>query len=174
MSGLIAGLAGAPGAASNAGSYYQNAMQNEINATGSPAAQQFGAMEQQALQPRFNQQDQLLADKEASMGITNSGAAKSDYGALGADQAATLAGAISPLYGQAMGTYGQIDANMPGAQNSAYQNAISNFYTGISDLGSLAAGVPPGASSGNPYASATPYDPYAASSLSGASSFGYG
>ena len=149
MSGLISGLAGAGGAANRTGGYYQNAMNNEVNATGSPAAQQFAAQEQASLQPQFNTQDQTLAAKEAAMGITNSGAAKADYGNLAAGQAATLAGVEAPLYSQALGQYGQINAAMPGAQNNAYQQAIQNFYTAVSDAGSLAAGLPPTATPGN-------------------------
>ena len=187
MSGIIAGLAGAGGAAANTGSYYQNAMSNDLSATGSPAAQQFGQSEMQALQPQFNQQDSQLAAKESAMGITNSGAAKADYGNLAADQAAILAGKEGGLYSQALGNYGQINAAMPGAQNNAYQQAIQNFYTGISDAGSMAAGLPPmgqpqpaggalysGASSGG-YGPVAGPDPYGANNYAGSSNpYGYG
>lgn len=147
MDKIVGWLSGAPGAANNAGGYYNTAMNNVVNSTGtgSPLATTFGNQEAAALQPRFDQQNQALAAKEAAMGITSSGAAKADYTQLGADQAATLAGSIAPLYSNAENQYGAINAAMPGAQNNAYQNAIQNFYQGVSDAGSLAAGVPPSA-----------------------------
>jgi len=145
MSGLISSLAGAPGAASQAGSYYQQAMQNLINAYGSPAAQTFGKEEQQSLQPMFAQQTQGLVDQLNALGIQNSGAGSAQLGNLAANQSSTLAGAIAPLYSQALSQYGNIDAMMPGAQNQAYQNAISNFYGALSGTAGLvgdAFGVP--------------------------------
>lgn len=144
MDKIVGWLSGAPGAANNAGGYYNTAMNNDVNSTGtgSPLATTFGNQEAAALQPRFDQQNQALAAKEAAMGITSSGAAKADYTQLGADQAATLTGSIAPLYSNAESQYGAINAAMPGAQNNAYQNAIQNFYQGVSDASSLAAGVP--------------------------------
>lgn len=143
MSGLIAGLAGAGGAASNTGGYYQNAMNNLVNAYGSPAAQTFGSEETAALQPQFKIQDQNLADRLSSMGILNSGSGRNDFSQLTADQSGTLAGAIAPLYQQALGEYGSIDAAMPAAQENAYQNAINSFYNGIGSIGSFFGGGGP-------------------------------
>lgn len=159
MSGLISGLAGAGGAANNAGSYYQNALGQVPQITQ-------GDINQETAQftPIFNQQDQQLGAKEAAMGITGSGAANADFGTLGSGQAASLAGAISPLYQQRLGIQGGILSQEPGAQEGAYNNAISQFYTGVSDLGQMAAGLPPTSqpSDYNPYA-----NPYTAPGQTG-------
>lgn len=153
MNSIIGWLSGATGSGNQAkdqvNDAYQNAMKNVVSATGtgSPAATTFGDQETAALQPRFAQQQQQLAAKEAAMGITNSGAAKSDFTQLGADQSATLAGSIAPLYSAALGSYDSLNAAQPGqassAYNNAYQNAVQNFYAGISDVGSAVAGAPP-------------------------------
>jgi hypothetical protein len=143
VNSIIAALSGAPQQANAVGGYYDQALQREINASGSPAAKIFGDQTQAALQPRFDAQNQALSAKEAAMGITHSGAAKADFGNLAADQSATLAGAIAPLYSSAMNTYGQINASQPGAQGSAYQQAIAQFYQAMKDAAAASAGVPP-------------------------------
>lgn len=142
LGGLIGDLSGATYDANNTGSYYQNAMNQLVNSTGSPAAQQFGAEESASLKPLFNQQDQNLAAKEAAMGITNSGAAKNDFSNLTAQQSATLAGAVAPLYQSAIGSYGSLAGEGAGAQSSAYQHALDQFYNSLQMAG---------AGSSNPY-----------------------
>lgn len=156
MSGLIAGLAGAGGAANTAGGYYQNAMNNEVNAYGSPAAKIFGREQDAALLPQFNTQNQQMIDRINALGLGGSGAGTHDLQDVTGQQSATLAGAIAPLYQQALSAYSNINSQMPGAQMNAYQNAINNFYAGLSDAGSLAAGLPPSAQpSSDPYATGT-------------------
>ena len=158
LHGIVDTLSGASASANQAGGYYQDAMGRLISATGSPAAQTFGREEAAALQPQFNQQDQGLAAKEAAMGITNSGAAKADFSNLKADQSATLAGSIAPLYQSAIGQYGNIDAAMPGAQQAAYQDAVNNFYNSVQ---MAATGVPGGRQTSavgqSPYGTTPPY-----------------
>lgn len=139
MQGLISGLAGAGGAANTAGSYYQNALGQLINSTGSPAASTFGAEEIAGLQPGFKQQDQNLIGTENALGIANSGAAKANLTDLAAGQSSAEAQGIAPLYSQAEQQYGNILGQEPGAQNQAYQGAINQFLQSISDAGSLAA-----------------------------------
>jgi hypothetical protein len=161
-------------AANSAGQYYQSALGNLVNSTGagSPAAQTFGAQEQAALQPMFQQQQQQLAGREAAMGIGSSGAGRNDFSQLGADQSATLAGAIAPLYSQALGQYGQGVLNQAGEQSqiagqgagaaqNAYGNAINQFYGAAEQAGS---GGFPGfrqqattqTNPGNPYGDVSP------------------
>lgn len=143
-------------AADQSQSYYGTALNNLINSTGSPAAQTFGAEQQAALQPRFNQQQQQLTASNAAQGITNSGSGNYNNQQLAADQSATLAGAIAPLYSQALGQYGNIlgqgagvQSNLVGqgaaANNAAYGQAIQDFYSAAS---TAATGIP----SSNPYA----------------------
>lgn len=150
LGGLMGILSGADYAANNTGNYYNEALAKLLNSTGSPAAKQFAAEQQAALQPEFKQQDQGLAAKEAAMGITNSGAAKADFSNLGASQAATLAGVTAPLYQSAIGQYGNIVGAEPGAQSGAYSDAMNRFY---SALETAATGMPsmPQQSSQNPY-----------------------
>lgn len=145
MPGIIASLSGAPGAATTAGNYYQNAANQIVSSTGSPAAQDFIGEQNAALQPQFQTQDQALKAQLAAQGITGSGAAKQGFGNLINNQQSTIAGVDAPLYSQALGQYGSIIGQEPGAQNSAYQNAIQQFYQAIQGAGSLAGaafGVP--------------------------------
>jgi hypothetical protein len=167
MSGLIAGLAGAGGAASTAGGYYQNAANELVSATGSPAAQMFSAEEMAALRPLFNQQTQGLLGTEAATGLGGSGAGRAMLGDLTANQSATLASNIAPLYSQALGEYGNIIGAMPGAQTSAYQDAINNFYQGIGGLGEAIAGMPPTAWGGGGGAAPAAWNPYEGTSEGG-------
>jgi hypothetical protein len=139
MSGLIANLAGAGGAAQNTGNYYQNAMQNEINAAGSPAATDFIRLQNAALRPQFLAQDQQMSAGLAAQGITNSGAARANAGNLAAQQSGQIAAADAPLYQGAMNAYGQINAQMPGAQAQSYNDAIQQFYQALQGAGSAAA-----------------------------------
>lgn len=148
-------------AANSAGGYYGTALNNIVNSTGtgSPAATTFGNEEMAALQPKFNQQDQQLGAKEAAMGIGSSGAGKADFSQLGADQSATLAGLIAPLYSQSLGAYNQGQLGQAGAQsgiagqgagaaNNAYGQALNNFYGAASAAGGA---YGEGGGSSNPY-----------------------
>jgi len=139
LGGLVDILSGANHNASKVGTYYTDAMGRMIDATGSPAAKQFGQLEQQSVQPMFDQQNKALASKEAAMGITNSGAAKADYSDLAGSQSRTLAGMVAPLYQEALGSYAGLNAAMPGAQSGAYQDALNNFYNSVQ---MAATGVP--------------------------------
>lgn len=142
MSGLIAGLAGAGGAANTAGQYYQNAAGQIVDATGSPAAQTFGRLQLAAERPAFQSSNDALSAQLAAQGLGGSGAGRALGGNLAATQSGQEAGALAPLYSQALGQYGNIIGQEPGAQVSAYQNAIDNFYQAINDASSLAAGMP--------------------------------
>lgn len=143
MSGIISGLAGAGGAANTAGGYYTNAANQIASEYGSPAAQMFSKEYISSLQPGFEDQQRGLLGTLSALGITNSGAGKADLSNLYGQEAAGEAAGIAPMYQQALGQYGNIISQEPGAQNNAYQNAIQNFYAGISDAASLAAGLPP-------------------------------
>lgn len=131
LGGLMGWLSGADYNSNKVGDFYNQALAKLLNATGSPAAQQFGAEEKASLQPMFDQQDKALAAKEAAMGITNSGAAKADYSDLTGNQSRTLAGAVAPLYQEALGSYGSLVGAMPGAQAGAYQQALTNFQNAV-------------------------------------------
>lgn len=161
MPGIIQALSGAPGAATTAGGYYQNALGQLVNATGSPAAQQFAGLQNAALQPQFANQDAALQSSLAASGITDSGAASKQLQDLVSNQSSTLAGADAPLYSQALGQYGNILGQEPGAQTNAYQQAINNFYQGVSGLGNLAGsafGLPGAGSALVPGGSSSPED----------------
>ena len=149
MSGIIPGLAGAGGAANTAGGYYTNAANDIVNATGSPAAATFGQLQNAQLRPQFQSAINQVGAQAAAQGITGSGSDRANLGNVTAQNAATLAGAEAPLYSQALGQYGSIIGQEPGAQNQAYQNAISQFYTGLQDAGSMIGGMPPSAQPGN-------------------------
>jgi hypothetical protein len=138
MSGIIPGLAGAGGAANNAGNYYNQALDREVNSTTSPAANAFIATQNRALQPQFNSEDADLTSYLASKGITNSGSARSDFSDLGVGQSAAIASADAPLYQAALNQYGAINAQEPGAQESAYNDAISQFYQALQEGSSMA------------------------------------
>lgn len=152
MSGIVGMLSGAPSAASTAGGYYQNAANELANEYGSPAAQMFGKEQMASLRPLFNQQTQALTGDLAAQGIAPSGAGRAAFGNLAANQSATLAGSVAPLYQQALGQYGNIIGQMPGSQVNAYQDAINNFYQAVSMAGEAAGGMPPSA---NPQQTAT-------------------
>lgn len=148
MSQLIGGLAGAGTAANNAGSYYNDAMQREIDAAGSPAAKDFARLQMAQLRPEFNTQNAQLASTEAAQGLVGSGQGRALGGNVASNQASTLAGVTAPLYQQALNQYGQINAEEPGAQNQAYAAAIQQFYQALSMAGQAAAGIPPNAGAG--------------------------
>lgn len=145
MSGIISWLAGAPQAANTAGGYYQSAADQIANQYASPAAARFVGEQNAALRPQFQMQDDQLTGQLAGQGLASSGAGRAAFGNLAANQAATLAGAAAPLYQQGEQQYGNIISEMPGVQNSAYQDAITQFYQAVQMAGEAAAGVPPGA-----------------------------
>jgi hypothetical protein len=146
LGGLVKDISGAGYNANQAGGYYQGAYgpaeQQLINSTGSPAATTFGNLQEAALQPRFNRENQNLAAREAAMGITHSGAANSDFSQLAADQSGVLSGALAPLYSQALGQYGNLlsggAAGQAGAQTGAYNQSLNDFYGALG----AAAGAP--------------------------------
>jgi hypothetical protein len=143
-------LSGATYDANNTGNYYQQALNKLISSTGSgsPAAQTFSNEEVAALKPLFKTQNQNMADQDASLGITESGAAKKGYSDLASNQSAALAGNIAPLYSQALGAYGNIAAAEPGAQSGVYQNATDQFNQAAYGL---LTGQPQQADPYNPY-----------------------
>lgn len=157
-------------AADQSQSYYGNALNSLVNSTGSgsPAAATFGAEQKAALQPMFDQQNEQLAARNAAQGIGSSGSGNYNNQQLAADQSATLAGAIAPLYSTALGEYGHITgqgaATQSGlvgqgaaASNAAYGQSIQDFYGAAQ---TAATGIPSGGG-GNPYGKSTPgvYDP---------------
>lgn len=143
MSGIIPGLAGAPQAASTAGGYYQNAADQIATQYGSPEAKMFSSEEMGALRPQFAQQAAQLTASNAAQGTGTSGAGRYNFGNLAGQQSAALAGAVAPLYQQGESQYGNVISAMPGAQTSAYQDAIQSFYAAMQDAGQMAAGMPP-------------------------------
>lgn len=143
MGGLIGWLAGAPQQASNAQSYYQNAANQMVNAYGSPAAQTFSREYMGAMQPQFQQLNQQTLDTEAATGLGGSGAGRAMMGDTTANEAASLAQGVAPMYQQALGQYGNIMEAMPGAQEQAYQGAISDFYNMLQS-GAMAYGMSSG------------------------------
>jgi hypothetical protein len=149
MSSLIAGLAGAGGAAQNAGNYYTAAMQNEINAAGSPAATDFARLQMATLRPEITAQNNQLLGTLAATGLGGSGAGRSLGGNVASNEASTLAGVTAPLYQQALQGYSNINAQMPGAQEQAYSAAIQQFYQALSGAASTA-GMFMGLPSGSP------------------------
>jgi hypothetical protein len=171
VSGLISSLAGAPSAASNAGSYYQNAA-NEISGQyGSPLANRYSAMEMGALRPQMKSIMDQASAQAAATGIAGSGAGRAMLGNAAAQNAATLTGAVSPLYQQGMAESAGVIGEMPGAQNQAYQDAIQQFYQAISMAGQAAGGMPPNAGSSN-YGSFTGGPSYSSGGYAGAPSGG--
>lgn len=143
MSGIIASLAGAPQAASTAGGFYSGAANQVANEYGSPAANMFSQMEMAKLQPDFQSMINQAAGQAAAMGITGSGAGRANLGNVAAQNAGTLAGAVSPLYQQGLQDYAGIIGAMPGAQTQAYQNSIQDFYQAVQMASEAAAGMPP-------------------------------
>lgn len=149
MGGIIPALAGAPQAASTAGGYYQSAADQIANQTGSPEAQIFSKEQMAALRPMFAQQDAELTAENAAQGTGTSGAGRYNFGNLAGQQSATMAGSVAPLYSQAESQYGNIIGAMPGAQTSAYQDAISQLMQAV-QTGATAAGAGMGGFGGFP------------------------
>jgi len=145
VSGIIGTLAGAPQAASNAQSYYTGASNQIAGMYGSPLANRFAAMERGVLQPSYQAGLQQAAAQAAAMGLAGSGAGTASMGNVAAQNAASLTGAVAPLYQQGMGEAAGVISQMPGAELSAYQNAIQNFYDAVAMAGQAAAGIPPSA-----------------------------
>lgn len=141
MSGILASIAGAPQAASNAQGYYQNAADMIATQTGSPEAQIFSKEQMAALRPMFAQQDAELTAQNAAQGTGTSGAGRYNFGNLAGQQSATMAGAVAPLYSQAESQYGNIIGAMPGAQQSAYQNSVDQLLQAIQTGASAAGGM---------------------------------
>jgi hypothetical protein len=92
--------------ASNAG--YTDAEGKLIDATGSPAAAQFAALQAQGLAPAFAQQQAALPGELAASGLTGSGAGVNALGLLNSGQSAALAQADAPLYANAESQYGNL------------------------------------------------------------------
>jgi len=169
VSGLVAGLAGAGGAADQAGSYYTDALNKLVNQYGSPAADTFSKEFISSLQPGFKQQQQGLIGQENALGIANSGAAKANLSSLYGNQSASEAQGVAPLYQEALGQYGSLLSQEPGAQNTAYANAIQNFYQALQQGAAFAGdafGVPSAGPGSQPQGSfysgpSNPDNPYA-------------
>jgi len=159
VSQILGFLSGAPQAANQAGSYYQNAANDVYQQYGPSATKYFTAQQNPALRPQFQQQEQQLAGTEAAQGITHSGAGINAFGNLGAQQAGALASADAPLFSQGLQGATGIYSQMPGAQNNAYQDAIQQFYQALNSAGSLASGIPSGGAAPTP-----PSDPYGSGS----------
>lgn len=102
-----------------------------------------GAEQSAALRPQFAQQATTLNAQLAAQGLAPSGAGRAAMGNLGGQQAAALANVTAPLYQQALGQYGSIIGQMPGAEFGAYQNAQQQFMNEVAMAGEAAAGVPP-------------------------------
>ena len=170
-----------------AGNFYKNAEGQIIDATGSPSAATFGALEEAALRPMFKQQNQNLFGQLAANGITASGAGSADAADLASGQSATLAANVAPLYAAAQQAYDQLVSGGAAAQTglagqeaganstlagqgagagvSAYDQAIQNFYSAIA----MAAGAP-GAAGGAAQQSGLPsgYTPTSAADAAAA------
>lgn len=144
MSGLIASMAGAPQAASTAGGFYQGAANQVANEYGSPAANMFSQMEMAKLQPNFQQMINQASAQAAAQGITGSGAGRANLGNVAAQNAGTLAGAVSPLYQQGLGDYAGILSQMPGAQEGAYQGSVQDFLSMVQTAAMAAGGAAAG------------------------------
>jgi len=172
LGGLVKDFSGAGYNAGQVGDYYSQAAGNLVNATGSPAATTFGNEEAAALKPQFKQQDQTLADKEAAMGITQSGAAKADFSDLQNGQSATLAGAIAPLYQSAIGEYGNIEGQGAGAQAGAYNSSLQQFYQMLQQYTSPNGQNPPNAQI--PTSSPADSNPYAGIPTPSGAAYDYG
>lgn len=144
--GIQAAYAGAiPGiqssyqnAADQTSGAYGAAEKQLIDATGSPAAAQFAALQAQGLQPGFKQQQDALAGQLASQGIGTSGAGAAAYGNLAAAQSGALASADAPLYANAESQYG----NLLGQGASQYGNILTGGAGAVSnELGAGASAV---------------------------------
>ena len=160
MSGLIAGLAGAPQAASVTQGFYGQALNNDVNAAGSPAAADFAKLQAASLRPQFAAQDAQLGAQSAAQGLVGSGEGRALGGSVASNQASTLAGVTAPLYQQALGNYGQVNAEMPGAETQSYNDAISQFEQAVAS-GASAFGGGFGGGGGAPAGGATaPPNPY--------------
>lgn len=144
LGGLLGAVSGGDYAQNKSNAAYQQAL-DQLGPGGTSAAKKYGAYETAALQPQFKAQDQTLAAREAAQGIGGSGAAKADFGDLGAQQSAVLAGSEAPLFSQGLGAYDSLVGQEPGAGQEAYQQALNNFY-GAAE--SAAGGVPTGGGGG--------------------------
>lgn len=97
----------------------------------------------------FAQQDSDLTAQESSEGILNSGAGRAGLNTLAGQQSDTLAGAVAPLYSEALGEYGQISGQEAGAQTGAYDQSLQDFYSAInSALGAAGAALGGGGGGG--------------------------
>lgn len=167
LGGLMGILSGADYQSAKTNQFYQDAMRQLLSSTGagSPAVEQFAGNEKAALQPLFDRQTQDLKAKEAAMGITNSGAGKADFSDLTADQSATLAGTIAPMYQSALGAYGSLAGGGANASANAYNGAMDQFYNAIQ---MAATGVPGGRNTTTPATNNSPNgappNPYASDS----------
>jgi hypothetical protein len=158
-------LFGAGSAANTAGGYYQNAANQIATEYGSPAAGIFSKEEMAALRPLFTQENSALGATLAAQGLSNSGAGRALGGNLAATQSGQLAGAVAPLYQQGLADYAGIISQMPGAQNTAYQNAISQGMQALGAAGSaFGLGIPGIGGGAAPlnFGMAGSSDPYAA------------
>lgn len=131
---------------------------------GPSATQYFTAEQNAALRPQFQQQEAQLAGTEAGQGITHSGAGINAFGSLGTGQAGALASADSPLFSQGLSGATGVYQQMPGAQNDAYQNAISQFYQALQSGASFAGGLG-GATPGGGTSTPGSVDPYGGGTL---------
>jgi hypothetical protein len=136
MDKVISWLSGASGAAGTTGGYYQNAANDVFNLYGPSATNYFTREQNRALQSQFNTQDQQMVDSLAAKGLARSGAGQYNFGNLGAQQSGVIAGADAPIFSQGLAGAANIYGQMPGAQSSAYQNAIDQFYQALGTAGS--------------------------------------
>ena len=137
--GALGSMSGGGSSAGNVGNFYQNALGQLANGSGSPLAAEYINQERAAMQPVFDQQNRELAAREAAMGITGSGAAKADFSDLAGGQARALAESVAPLYGNAMNAYASILGGMPGAQANAFQNQRQMDMGSLGNIGQLLA-----------------------------------
>ena len=156
VSWLTGGQSDPNAVANTVGGYYSNAENNLVNSAGSPAAQQFIQLQNQALQPQFQQQQASLPGQLAAAGLTGSGAANNAVATLNGQQSGVLAGADAPLYQTALSQYGSLLGTGAGAQSGAYQSTNSQDLNSFYQALSAAAGAY-GASSGGAPAAANPY-----------------
>ena len=124
-------VGGAGGAANAAGGYQNAAIQNLINATGSPAAQTFGRLQLAAERPAFQSSNDALSAQQAAMGLGGSGEGR----ALGGNVAANETGATGRRLGSALFTGAASTATsiatMPGAQSVRVSIRHRHFYQAI-------------------------------------------
>ena len=134
---------GAPQAASTAGGFYQGAANQVANEYGSPTANMFSQMEMAKLQTKFSADDRSAQRKQRRKDA-GSGAGRANLGNVAAQNAGTLAGAVSPLYQQGLGDYAGILSQMPGAQEGAYQGSVQDFLSMVQTAAMAAGGAAAG------------------------------